>query len=34
MLPRYQNLSFTEAVETVVRDRSGEILTSDAFVTT
>jgi hypothetical protein len=29
MLPRYQNLSFTEAVETVVRDRSGEVLTPD-----
>ncbi len=29
MLPRYQNLTFTEAVETVVRDRSGEIVTTD-----
>lgn len=29
MLPRYRNLSFTEAVETVVRDRSGEVLTPD-----
>lgn len=29
MLPRYRNLTFTDAVETVLRDRSGEILTSD-----
>jgi hypothetical protein len=29
MLPRYRNLSFTEAVETVVRDRPGEVLTPD-----
>ncbi len=29
MLPRYQDLSFTEVVETVVRDRSGEVLTPD-----
>ncbi len=29
MLPRYQNLTFTDAVETVLRDRSGEIITSD-----
>jgi hypothetical protein len=29
MLPRYRNLTFTDAVETVLRDRSGEIVTSD-----
>jgi hypothetical protein len=29
MLPRYQNLTFTDAVESVMRDRSGEIITSD-----
>lgn len=29
MLPRYRNLTFTDAVETVLRDRSGEIITSD-----
>ncbi len=29
MLPRYRNLTFTDAVETVLRDRSGEIVTTD-----
>jgi hypothetical protein len=29
MLPRYRNLNFTEAVETVVHARSGEVLTPD-----
>lgn len=29
MLPRYQNLTFTQAVESVMRDRSGEIITTD-----
>ncbi|MBW4637879.1 MAG: hypothetical protein KME05_06525 [Gloeocapsa sp. UFS-A4-WI-NPMV-4B04] len=29
MLPRYRNLTFTDAVESVMRDRSGEIITSD-----
>jgi hypothetical protein len=29
MLPRYQNLTFTDAVESVMRDRSGEIVTSN-----
>lgn len=29
MLPRYQNLTFTQAVESVMRDRRSEIVTSD-----
>ncbi len=29
MLPRYQNLTFTQAVETVLRDRRSEIVTTD-----
>lgn len=29
MLPCYRNLTFTEAVERVLRDRSGEIVTTD-----
>lgn len=29
MLPRYQNLTFTDAVETVLGDHSGEIVTTD-----
>lgn len=29
MLPRYRDLTFTDAVETVMRDRSGEIVTTD-----
>jgi hypothetical protein len=29
MLPRYQNLTFTDAVESVMRDHSGEIITSN-----
>lgn len=29
MLPRYRGLTFTDAVEIVLRDRSGEIITSD-----
>ena len=29
MLPHYQNLTFTQAVEIVLRDHSGEIVTSD-----
>ncbi len=29
MLPRYRDLTFTEAVETVLRERSGEIVTTD-----
>ena len=32
MLPHYQNLTFTQAVEIVLRDRSGEIITSDIMV--
>lgn len=34
MLPRYQNLTFTDAVEIVLRDRSGEIVTSDIMART
>lgn len=29
MLPRYRSMNFTEAVETVVRDRFGEVLTPE-----
>jgi hypothetical protein len=29
MLPRYRNLTFSDAVETVLRDHSGEIITSN-----
>ena len=29
MLPRYRDLTFTDAVEIVLRDRSGEIITSN-----
>ncbi len=29
MLPRYRNLTFTDAVETVLRDHPGEIVTTD-----
>ncbi|MBW4640383.1 MAG: hypothetical protein KME05_19570 [Gloeocapsa sp. UFS-A4-WI-NPMV-4B04] len=34
MLPRYRNLTFTDAVETVLRDHSGEIVTTDIMART